>query len=281
MSHESLNIAGAERCYPSKATCAAPSCEALSPCRGLRPPHARKDRVGTWETSSGPQSLWRSRAVAGTRGVIRQGTDEESDALVVPTKRPNKAVMSGGGGRGGKGRGRRKRGWSRMLRAQYRNPHALTALPLHGSSTGRHSGPYARSRPTFGRSPVRESRTPGSVRGAASNRRPYRDRRRKRGRLATPLRLYRRHRKAPPRSRATPRSSKSSPQRRAAIFKPIECANYSRPAAIGPCMCKRRNDVECCDQSLVHRFRSSNHIRRRYRACRTKCGRRGLDRAHD
>jgi hypothetical protein len=54
-------------------------------------------------------------------------------------------------------------------------PACLTALPLHGSSTGRHSGPYARSRPTFGRSPVRESRTPGSVRGAASNRRPYRD----------------------------------------------------------------------------------------------------------
>jgi hypothetical protein len=33
-----------------------------------------------------------------------------------------------------------------------------------------------RSRPTFDRSPVRESRTPGSVRGALSNGRPYRDR---------------------------------------------------------------------------------------------------------
>ena len=52
----------------SKATCAASSCETLSPCRGLRPHHARKDRVGTWETSSGPQSLWRSRAAAGRRG---------------------------------------------------------------------------------------------------------------------------------------------------------------------------------------------------------------------
>jgi hypothetical protein len=39
------------------------------------------------------------------------------------------------------------------------------------------------------------------------------------------LRLYRRRPKAPPRSRATPGSSKSSPQRRAVIFKPTECAN--------------------------------------------------------
>ena len=59
---------GPRRSMVSKATCAASSCEALSPCRGLRPHHARKDRVGTWETSSGPQSLWRSRAAAGRRG---------------------------------------------------------------------------------------------------------------------------------------------------------------------------------------------------------------------
>jgi hypothetical protein len=35
---------------------------------------------------------------------------------------------------------------------------------------------HGRSRPTFDKSPVRESRMPGSVRGAASNGRPYRDR---------------------------------------------------------------------------------------------------------
>ncbi len=40
-----------------KATCAVPLCEEPSPCRGLRPHHAWKDRVGTWETSFGPQSL--------------------------------------------------------------------------------------------------------------------------------------------------------------------------------------------------------------------------------
>ena len=49
-----------------KAICAAPFCEALTLCRGRRPHHARKEAVGTWETSSGPQSRWRSRAVTGT-----------------------------------------------------------------------------------------------------------------------------------------------------------------------------------------------------------------------
>jgi hypothetical protein len=34
-----------------------PLCEEPSPCRGLRPHHEWKDRVGTWETSFGPQSL--------------------------------------------------------------------------------------------------------------------------------------------------------------------------------------------------------------------------------
>ncbi len=35
----------------SKATCAAPSCEVLTPCRGLRPHHVQKDRIGTWDIS--------------------------------------------------------------------------------------------------------------------------------------------------------------------------------------------------------------------------------------
>src|SRR5271166_2960324 len=101
---------GPRRSMVSKATCAAPSCKALSPCRGLRPHHARKDRVGTWETSSGPQSLWRSRAAAGRRGAeaaVEQARSRTS--LVVLVKRPNKAAMSGGGGRGGKGA--RSEGW--------------------------------------------------------------------------------------------------------------------------------------------------------------------------
>ena len=33
---------------------AAPSCEVLTPCRGLRPHHVQKDRIGTWERTSLP-----------------------------------------------------------------------------------------------------------------------------------------------------------------------------------------------------------------------------------
>jgi hypothetical protein len=35
----------------SKATCAAPLCEVLTPCRGLRPHHVQQDRIGSWEIS--------------------------------------------------------------------------------------------------------------------------------------------------------------------------------------------------------------------------------------
>jgi len=35
----------------SKATCAAPPCKVLTPCRGLRPHHVQKDRIGSWEIS--------------------------------------------------------------------------------------------------------------------------------------------------------------------------------------------------------------------------------------
>ena len=35
----------------SKATCAAPLCEVLTPCRGRRPHHVQWDRIGTWEVS--------------------------------------------------------------------------------------------------------------------------------------------------------------------------------------------------------------------------------------
>jgi len=34
-----------------KATCAAPLCEVLSPCRGQRAHHVQRDRTGTWEVS--------------------------------------------------------------------------------------------------------------------------------------------------------------------------------------------------------------------------------------
>ena len=60
MSHEIPKVAGSRRSLSSKAICAAPPCEALTPRRGRRPHHVRRDRVGTWETSSGPLSRLRS-----------------------------------------------------------------------------------------------------------------------------------------------------------------------------------------------------------------------------
>jgi hypothetical protein len=85
-----------------KAICAGLLCEALSLCRGLRPHHVRRDHVGTWETSPRPQPL----AVQGRDGKpkrrSRRGKGEESDGVVVPVKRSNKAGMTCCGGRGGK-----------------------------------------------------------------------------------------------------------------------------------------------------------------------------------
>src|SRR5215468_8725765 len=50
LSHERSDIAGAEG-FRSKATCAAPLCEVLTPCRGRRPHHVQKERIGSWEVS--------------------------------------------------------------------------------------------------------------------------------------------------------------------------------------------------------------------------------------
>jgi hypothetical protein len=105
-----------------------------------------------------------------------RGTREESDALIVPMKRSNKPVMNGGGERGGKGRGRREGKRQRMSRTRCRNGMSPMSLACGSELHGPHS-PDSRSRPTFGRSPVRESRTPGSARGAMRNHRRYRDNR--------------------------------------------------------------------------------------------------------
>src|SRR5216683_5898177 len=103
-----------------------------------------------------------------------RGTGEESDGLIVPMKRSNKPVVNGGGGRGGKGPGRGEGQRQRISRTQCRNGMTLVSLTCGPELHGRHS-PERRSRSTFGRSPLRESRTAGSVRGAVSNHRPYRD----------------------------------------------------------------------------------------------------------
>jgi hypothetical protein len=52
-----------------------------------------------------------------------RGTDEESDGLVVPMKRPNKPVTNGGGGSGGKGPGRREGRRQSMPRTLCRPRH--------------------------------------------------------------------------------------------------------------------------------------------------------------
>jgi hypothetical protein len=49
MSHERHNNVGPRLLVWSKATCAAPLREVLTPYRGRWPHHARKDRIGTWE----------------------------------------------------------------------------------------------------------------------------------------------------------------------------------------------------------------------------------------
>src|SRR5205085_8683862 len=45
------DIAGPRVFIHSKATCAASPCEVLTPCRGLRPHHVQRDRIGTWDIS--------------------------------------------------------------------------------------------------------------------------------------------------------------------------------------------------------------------------------------
>jgi hypothetical protein len=158
----------------SKATCAGPICEVLSLRRGLGPHHARREHVGTWETSPRPQP---SVTVQGRDGKprrrSRQGRCEESDGVVVPMKRPNKAGMTSGGGRGGKDPARKDREWTATASGLSAGLRLTSAALAHGPAYWHR--PVSRSRCTSGRSPVRESRTPGSARGAGSNSRPYRN----------------------------------------------------------------------------------------------------------
>ena len=118
-------------------------------------------------------------AIPGPVGKLRKrsrpGRHEESDGCVVPMKPRTTPTDKSGAesveGRrpvGGKTCGNACSGHSAGLRMSPK-PHA------YGSEgPGPRVSVPARSRPTFDRSPVRESRTPGSARGAASNRCPYR-----------------------------------------------------------------------------------------------------------
>ena len=160
-----------------KAKCAAPLCEALTLHRGRRPHHVQRERAGTWETSSGPQSPRRSRTLAGTERARRRATAEESDALRSTDEAPEQSRMEKrrrrAGREGGVVGGSEDSGHRTGLRTG--SGGSLTPSSHGPQVTGRYQGLIRRSRRTSGRSRMRESRTSGSVRGAASNRGPYRD----------------------------------------------------------------------------------------------------------
>jgi hypothetical protein len=94
----------------------------------------------------------------------RRGSGEESDGCIVPTKPRTKLTGVSGGDGGGKAADRRKG------EPATHAPGSVPELACHrsGEPTDRRR-PHPRSRPTFDRSPVRESRTPGSVRGDRGN----------------------------------------------------------------------------------------------------------------
>ena len=160
------------RSTPSKATWSVLLCEVPPLCRGRRPYHVGREHVGTWEIS-------RPAAGAPRPGPHWEGEEpkpmmhgrEKSGLAIVAMKPSNEASMpAGGGGGGAKGGGHGEGGPS---------THAPdTALDQRDTGGGPHTAGRNSGLPfsTRGGSRMRESRTYGSVRGAVSNGRPYRDR---------------------------------------------------------------------------------------------------------
>ena len=110
------------------------------------------------------------------RSRSRIGRYEESDGRIVPMKPRTRPI-----------RDRRRRWWreggrsgERRAAAHAPDPVPEPACPRGGEPADRDGrgrpSPPPRSRSTSDRSPVRESRTPGSARGAGRKARPYRDR---------------------------------------------------------------------------------------------------------
>src|SRR6266576_2278930 len=144
-----------------------PLCEALPSRRGRGPHHAHKDRVGTWELScltTGNVPTW---SASGRRGVVADDARAREVGLRHSSRETDEqggAIRCGAGG--AKGGGQRE---------------CETAQHVPGSVPGKRvtgAGAHTASSPSFtrGGSRMRESRTYGSVRGALSNGRPYRDR---------------------------------------------------------------------------------------------------------
>jgi len=96
-----------------------------------------------------------------------RGRGEESDGCIVPVKPRTMPAHVGGGDGGGKAAGRREGEQRRMPRTQGRAWHVPEAVSLRIGAAQVVYASELRSRWTFDRSPVRESRTVGSVRGCA------------------------------------------------------------------------------------------------------------------
>jgi hypothetical protein len=112
--------------------------------------------------------------VGKSRRRSRRGKDEESDGCIVPVKprtRPTSSRRRRWWREGGRSKGRRAATHAPDTAPESTCPRSCE--PTDRRCMGRPS-PELRSRSTFDRSPVRESRTPGSVRGGRGNPVPYR-----------------------------------------------------------------------------------------------------------
>jgi len=145
---------------------ALPRSETLSRTKGSRRNLGDLSSPATAQAITGRDGKSRRRS--------RRGRGEESDGCIVPVKPRTKPTSD-----------RWRRWWreggrSKERRAATHVPDTAPDLMCHRSCEptdrrcmGRPS-PELRSRSTFDRSPVRESRTPGSARGGRGNPVPYR-----------------------------------------------------------------------------------------------------------
>ena len=154
-------------CRESNATRTGPLSEAMPACRGRRADHAQKDRVGTWEI---PRSA-RAIPLLVRIGKGEPKADDERTREVGPSSSSYEAGEQGGAIRRGAGGAK---GWDQgECKPAAHGPDAEPGNRV----TGAGAQPQDSGLPslTRGRSRMRESRTYGSVRGACSNGRPYRD----------------------------------------------------------------------------------------------------------
>ena len=157
-------------CRESNATWTGPLSEAMPACRGRRADHAQKDRVGTWEIPR----LARAIPLLVRIGKGKPKADDERMREVGPSSSSYEAGEQGGAIRSGAGGAK---GWDQgECKPAAHGPDAepgnrVTGAGAHTSNRQNSDLPSL----TRGRSRMRESRTYGSVRGAGSNLRPYRD----------------------------------------------------------------------------------------------------------